>query len=347
MNEKDKSKKYKIRTYFTIWTLISALASILVVVIIFFILNLNIDIAEFMNNHTFVTTGILLVVPLVIGTVITILIGNPVLKIMKNLSKAINEISNGNYKVRLPETNPLKELNQNFNKMVSELDSVEILRDDFVNNFSHEFKTPIVSIKGFAEELKRNDLTEEEKIKYLDIIIEESNRLAELSTNILNLSKIEKQTILTDKVKVNIGEQIRKVILVEMKKIEHKNIELNLEIDDVNAIVNEGLMEQVWINIIENAIKYSNQNGMLDISVKNNGEEIIVKIKDNGIGIEEEELEHIFNKFYKIDKSASSPGNGLGLALAKKIVDLHEGKIEVKSKINEGTEFTIELKKQM
>ncbi len=347
MNEKDKSKKYKIRTYFTIWTLISALASILVVVIIFFILNLNIDIAEFMNNHTFVTTGILLVVPLVIGTVITILIGNPVLKIMKNLSKAINEISNGNYKVRLPETNPLKELNQNFNKMVSELDSVEILRDDFVNNFSHEFKTPIVSIKGFAEELKRNDLTEEERIKYLDIIIEESNRLAELSTNILNLSKIEKQTILTDKVKVNIGEQIRKVILVEMKKIEHKNIELNLEIDDVNAIVNEGLMEQVWINIIENAIKYSNQNGMLDISVKNNGEEIIVKIKDNGIGIEEEELEHIFNKFYKIDKSASSPGNGLGLALAKKIVDLHEGKIEVKSKINEGTEFTIELKKQM
>lgn len=347
MNEKDKSKKYKIRTYFTIWTLISALASILVVVIIFFILNLNIDIAEFMNNHTFVTTGILLVVPLVIGTVITILIGNPVLKIMKNLSKAINEISNGNYKVRLPETNPLKELNQNFNKMVSELDSVEILRDDFVNNFSHEFKTPIVSIKGFAEELKRNDLTEEERIKYLDIIIEESNRLAELSTNILNLSKIEKQTILTDKVKVNIGEQIRKVILVEMKKIEHKNIELNLEIDDVNAIVNEGLMEQVWINIIENAIKYSNQNGMLAISVKNNGEEIIVKIKDNGIGIEEEELEHIFNKFYKIDKSASSPGNGLGLALAKKIVDLHEGKIEVKSKINEGTEFTIELKKQM
>lgn len=347
MNEKDKSKKYKIRTYFTIWTLISALASILVVVIIFFILNLNIDIAEFMNNHTFVTTGILLVVPLVIGTVITILIGNPVLKIMKNLSKAINEISNGNYKVRLPETNPLKELNQNFNKMVSELDSVEILRDDFVNNFSHEFKTPIVSIKGFAEELKRNDLTEEERIKYLDIIIEESNRLAELSTNILNLSKIEKQTILTDKVKVNIGEQMRKVILVEMKKIEHKNIELNLEIDDVNAIVNEGLMEQVWINIIENAIKYSNQNGILDISVKNNGEEIIVKIKDNGIGIEEEELEHIFNKFYKIDKSASSPGNGLGLALAKKIVDLHEGKIEVKSKINEGTEFTIELKKQM
>ena len=347
MNEKDKSKKYKIRTYFTIWTLISALASILVVVIIFFILNLNIDIAEFMNNHTFVTTGILLVVPLVIGTVITILIGNPVLKIMKNLSKAINEISNGNYKVRLPETNPLKELNQKFNKMVSELDSVEILRDDFVNNFSHEFKTPIVSIKGFAEELKRNDLTEEERIKYLDIIIEESNRLAELSTNILNLSKIEKQTILTDKVKVNIGEQMRKVILVEMKKIEHKNIELNLEIDDVSAIVNEGLMEQVWINIIENAIKYSNQNGILDISVKNNGEEIIVKIKDNGIGIEEEELEHIFNKFYKIDKSASSPGNGLGLALAKKIVDLHEGKIEVKSKINEGTEFTIELKKQM
>ncbi len=347
MNEKDKSKKYKIRTYFTIWTLISALASILVVVIIFFILNLNIDIAEFMNNHTFMTTGILLVVPLAIGTVITILIGNPVLKIMKNLSKAINEISNGNYKVRLPETNPLKELNQNFNKMVSELDSVEILRDDFVNNFSHEFKTPIVSIKGFAEELKRNDLTEEERIKYLDIIIEESNRLAELSTNILNLSKIEKQTILTDKVKVNIGEQIRKVILVEILKIENKNIELNLDIDDVNAIVNEGLMEQVWINIIENAIKYSNQNGILDISVKKNDEEIIVKIKDNGIGIEEEKLEHIFNKFYKIDKSTSSPGNGLGLALAKKIVDLHEGKIEVKSKVNEGTEFTIELKKQV
>ena len=300
MNNKQLTKKNKIHTYFIIWTFITFISSIGVVFLILLLLNLNFNFLDIIYNHPIVFMIALLIMLFIIGSIMTIIIGNPVLKIIEELSSVLNEVSNGNYKARLKPTKALKELNNNFNKMIAELDSVEILRSDFVNNFSHEFKTPIVSIKGFAEELKRNDLTEEEKQKYLDIIINEANRLTELSTNILNLSKIEKQEIITDKKKVNIGEQIRKVILMEMKKIESKQLNLNLDINDCFAIVNEDLLEQVWINLVENAIKYNKEKGEIFISVNQDKKNIIVQIKDNGIGISKENLGHIFNKFYSI-----------------------------------------------
>lgn len=343
-NKNNLSKKNKIHTYFIIWTCISLISSFGIVLIILFILHLNMDLLNLIKTHSAIVVFLLLITPLLIGALMTIILGNPILKIMEDISFVLNEISNGNFKARLKPTKVLKDFNHNFNKMVSELDSVEILRSDFVNNFSHELKTPIVSIKGFAEELKRKDLTEEERQKYLEIIVNESNRLTELSTNILNLSKIEKQEIVTNKRKVNIGEQIRKVILMEMKKIEQKELHLELDIKDYYALVNEDLMEQVWINLIENAIRYSKENGTISIQISKNNEEIVVKIKDNGIGIAQEHLPHIFDKFYKVDHFVTSRGNGLGLTLTKKIIDLHKGRIEVTSKIGKGTEFTVLLK---
>ena len=200
-------KKNKIHTYFVIWSLIVLFSSIIVsgVVIITIILSLNINILDMLKEKPFISIFILIITEVLVGIIMTIAIGNPIIKIMDELEKILKEITNGNYKVRLKDTKYLKEMNKNFNKMVAELDSVEILRSDFINNFSHELKTPLVSIKGYAEELKRGDLTKEEKDKYLDIIITEANRLTSLSTNILNLSKIEKQEILTDTKKVNIG----------------------------------------------------------------------------------------------------------------------------------------------
>lgn len=346
MKNNNISKKNKIQTYFVIWTFVALLSSLAVIALILFILNLNIDVFAMIKEKTLLSIVIIIVAEMLFGGVATIIIGNPIIKIMDEIERILKEITMGNYKVRLKETKYLKDINRNFNKMISELDSVEILRSDFINNFSHELKTPLVSIKGYAEELKRNDLTEEEKNKYLDIIINESNRLTSLSTNILNLSKVEQQQILTDKTKINVGEQIRQVILIELKKIEKKNINLDLDIDDCYIEANEGLIEQVWINIIENSIKFTETNGNLSIKVKEEEDKIVVKIKDNGIGIEEESLNHIFDKFYSTKDSNGKTGNGLGLALTKKILDLHSASVLVNSSKNKYTEFIIKFNKE-
>ena len=348
MKSDNNSKKNKIHTYFVIWSLIVLFSSIVVsgIVIFTLILSLNIDILDILKEKPCISIIVLILIEIVVGVVMTVIIGNPIVKIMDELERILKEITKGNYKVRLKDTKYLKEMNRNFNKMISELDSVEILRNDFINNFSHELKTPLVSIKGYAEELKRGGLTEEEKNKYLDIIINESNRLTSLSTNILNLSKVEQQQILTDLAKVNVGEEVRQVVLIELKKIEKKNISLDLDIDDCYTLANEGMLEQVFINIIENSIKFTEPNGKINIKVYEKDSKVIVKIKDNGKGIERENLNHIFDKFYTTKDKNNNIGNGLGLALAKKIVDLHEGYIEVTSEKDKYTEFTIILRKE-
>lgn len=347
MKSDNNAKKNKIHTYFVIWSLIVLFSSIIVsgIVIFTLILSLNIDIFDILKEKPFISIIVLILTEIIVGVVMAIIIGNPIVRIMDELERILKEITKGNYKVRLKDTKYFKEMNRNFNKMISELDSVEILRNDFINNFSHELKTPLVSIKGYAEELKRGDLTEEEKNKYLDIIINESNRLTSLSTNILNLSKVEKQQILTDTKRVNVGECVRQVVLMELKKIEKKNIALDLEIDDCYTLANNGMLEQVFINIIENSIKFTEANGKINIKVYVNDSKVIVKIKDNGKGIERENLNHIFDKFYTTKDKNNNSGNGLGLALAKKIVDLHEGCIEVTSEKDKYTEFTIILNK--
>ena len=348
MKSDNNAKKNKIHTYFVIWSLIVLFSSIIVsgIVIFTLILSLNIDIFDILKEKPFISIIVLILTEIIVGVVMTIIIGNPIVKIMDELERILKEITKGNYKVRLKDTKYLKEMNRNFNKMISELDSVEILRNDFINNFSHELKTPLVSIKGYAEELKRGGLTEEEKNKYLDIIINESNRLTSLSTNILNLSKVEQQQILTDLAKVNVGEEVRQVVLIELKKIEKKNISLDLDIDDCYTLANEGMLEQVFINIIENSIKFTEPNGKINIKVYEKNSKVIVKIKDNGKGIERENLNHIFDKFYTTKDKNNNIGNGLGLALAKKIIDLHEGYIEVSSEKDKYTEFTIILRKE-
>ena len=266
---------------------------------------------------------------ILIGTVIAIVFSKKPLKPFHQIMEATDKIANGDYTVRLNLKGPeeIQRLGNKFNHMAEELSSVEMLRTDFVSNFSHEFKTPIVSIRGFAKALKWDDLTPEERDEYLDIIISESERLSALSLNVLYLSKIENQTILADKKSYNLSEQIRLAVALLDQKFSEKQLEIIFDAEEYFVTANEEMMKQVWINLLDNAVKFSPVGSKIEIRIKQTGGSLSVKISDQGGGMSPETKEHIFDKFYQGDLSHSTSGNGLGLTIVKKIIDLHNGNI--------------------
>lgn len=284
------------------------------------------------------------VVSVLIGTVLAILFSKAPLHPLRELMAATDKIADGDYSVRLTLKGPeeFRELGNKFNHMAEELGSVEMLRTDFVNNFSHEFKTPIVSIRGFAKALKWDDLTPEEREEYLDIIISESERLSALSLNVLYLSKIENQTILTDKKRYNLSEQIRLVVALLDRKLCEKQIEITFDAEEFFIQGNEEMLKQVWINLLDNAIKFSPDDSKIDIGITANTDRTTVTITDHGEGMSPETMAHLFDKFYQGDLSHSTSGNGLGLSIVRKIVDLHGGKLSVRSS-DRGSTFEVIL----
>lgn len=264
---------------------------------------------------------------------------------IKKITDATKKVASGDFTIELEtkRDDEIGELTHNFNKMVKELNSIECLQKDFINNVSHEIKTPISSIQGFAKLLEADDLSKEERKEYAEIIKEESDRLLYLSTNILKLAKLENQERIMNKTKFNIAEQIRRTISVLEPKWKEKNIKFNVSLKEQEFWDEKDLMYQVWMNIIENSIKFSKQDGQIDVKMKTNQDSIIVEIKDYGIGMEEEEAKKIFDRFYQVDKSHTKPGAGLGMTIAKRIVELSGGKIEVTSKLNESTTFIVTL----
>jgi len=292
---------------------------------------------------------LIFVIPLtsiIIGTIISLITSRRVLKPLNELINATKEIAKGNFSVQVVNNHNCGELGDlisSFNDMVRQLNGVEMLHRDFINNFSHEFKTPIISIRGFATQLKNSTLTNEEREEYADIIIRESERLTNMSTNILILDKLENQVIVSNKTKFSLDEQLRNCILLLEKQWESKNLDLQIDLSEVTIFNNEEMLEQVWLNLIGNAIKYSPENSKLTIECYKNGSEIKIKIIDSGIGMTDEVMAHIFDKFYQGDLAHKSEGNGLGLSIAKRILDLCDGKISVKSKLNKGSTFTVWL----
>ena len=271
--------------------------------------------------------------------------------------RATKIIAKGDFKVQVPNTTniiAIRELIESFNRMADELSGIEIFRNDFINNFSHEFKTPIVSIKGFAKQLRKNNLSEEKRLEYTDIIIKECERLSAMSSKVLLLTKLENQQIITDKKDYSLDEQIRNCILLLEKQWNKKNIALNVELAPAVFYGNEEMLSHVWLNLIDNAVKYSSENGEISVSCresrKTNASGSIenmteVKITDTGIGMDEKTLKHIFEKFYQGDSAHSDSGNGLGLPLVKRIVELCGGRISVQSEKDKGTSFYIYLPK--
>ncbi len=271
---------------------------------------------------------------------------------LKNIFRPIEQINEATKKVALGEydieletkrEDEIGELTNNFNKMTRGLKSTENLQKEFINNVSHEIKTPVSSIEGFAKFLKDKDLTDEEREEYANIIIEEAKRLENLTGKILKLSKLNNQEIITNKQEIEVAEQIRKAISLLEPKWSKKDIKINVSLEEKIFLGDEDLIFQVWVNIIDNAIKFSNEGESIDIKVYEKDSNINVEIKDHGIGMKEEELEKVYDRFYQIDRSHSKEGSGLGLAIVKRIVELSEGKIEIKSKENKGTTVIVKL----
>ena len=289
-----------------------------------------------------------LIISTVIATIISGIASKRILRPIRTLSKATEEVAKGNFSVKIgiPKDYEFSLLAKNFNKMVHELSSIETLRNDFVSNVSHEIKTPIASIQGFAKLIQDKNLDDDERSEFTDIIISESSRLSKLTSNILKLSKLENQEVITGKAEFALDEQIRCAILIMEPEWSEKGIDLDIDLDKVSIIGNEDLLQQVWLNIIGNAIKFTEKGGTIGIKLMDLKDKIVIKVSDNGVGMNEETQRHIFDKFYQGDKSHLSKGNGLGLSLVKRIIELCDGEIKVRSKLYYGTTFTIGLPKK-
>ncbi len=235
---------------------------------------------------------------------------------------------------------------QEFNSMVKEIEASRTEMENFTNEFTHEFKTPITSIKGFADLLleSNEEVTEEERREYLQIISDQAGRLSHLSQNALLLSKIEATQILTEKSEFSLSEQIEKAAVLLLKQMDEKNITLDIPEDaDLHFTGNEELMEQVWINLLGNAVKFTPENGTVTVEERESEDEIRISIRDSGPGMTEEVMAHIFEKYYRYDKGSMIKGNGIGLAIVHRITELSGGRIEVESTPGEGSTFTVVL----
>ncbi len=285
------------------------------------------------------------IVCIVLGTVITAFISRTILQPIRDLNKATTEVARGNFSVRVRESMDAEygTLTRNFNRMAEELSGIETLRGDFISSVSHEFKTPLASIQGFAKLLQDESISDSERREYTQIIIDETVRLSKLASNILNLSKLENQTTIGSKTRFSLDEQIRKIILMLEPEWSKKNISLDIALDDIYYYGNEDLMGQIWQNIINNAIKFTPVDGKIKVQLYQTESNITVRISDNGIGIPHDAKEKIFEKFYQGDHSRKTEGNGLGLALVKRIIDLCNGNIYVENLYEGGVCFVVEL----
>ena len=284
------------------------------------------------------------VASIIVGTIISVFLGKIPMRPVYKLIYALNSLATGNYDTRLSMNVPKvgTDLEESFNILAEELQNTEMLRSDFVNNFSHEFKTPLVSIKGFARLLQKGSLPEEKKKEYIDIISAESSRLADMATKVLDLTKLENQNILTDVSEYNVSEQLRESILLLERKWLEKELEISADFEEYQIHGNQEMLKQVWINLIDNAIKFSPSGGAIGVSVTRNADCIMVMVSNGGAPIKEEEKERIFQKFYQGDTSHTSQGNGIGLAIVRRIVELHDGEVWVDS-TEEQTTFTVKL----
>lgn len=234
---------------------------------------------------------------------------------------------------------------KSINDMTDELNAMEKMRQEFVSNVSHEIQSPLTSIKGFARALQDNNLSEEKREHYLTIIETETTRLSKLSQNLLNLTLLESEEYTPERVTYRLDQQLKQIVLNSEPLWAEKEIELELNLEKVHITADQESMSQVWINLIHNSIKFTPSGGTITIQLKEYEKVVEVRIRDSGIGISEEQKQHIFERFYKADSSRNRAygGSGLGLAIVKKVLDLHQGEIKVESEEGSGTEFIVRI----
>jgi signal transduction histidine kinase len=272
---------------------------------------------------------------------------------IKKIGEAAERIIEGDFSVRIPRLNEaygensLNRVIDCFNKMAEELSGTETLRTDFIANVSHELKTPLSVMQNYAVMLQSKSLSEEERVEYARAISESSKRLAALITNILKLNKLENQQIIPLSESYDLGEQICECLLAFEDVWEKKNIEIETDIGDgVTVCADPEMMSLVWNNLFSNAFKFTDNGGKVCVKVFCDGEDAVVKIEDTGCGISGEVGAHMFDKFYQGDTSHSAKGNGLGLSIVKRIIDLLSAEIYVESEPGVGSTFTVRIAKR-
>ncbi len=299
------------------------------------------------GTQSYYLLGMSLIFTLLIGVFKRYVYGKP----LKRIAKAARQITEGDFSVRVEslrkdgKKDEIEVLIEDFNKMAEELNSVETLKGDFIANVSHEIKSPLSIIQSYTMALKDRDLTPDKREEYADTVIGATQKLSLMVANILKLNKLENQEIYAVKRRYQLGEQLRRCALSQMESWQTKNIDFQIDIEDIIINYDESLLEIVWNNLISNAIKFTEPGGKVELSSTVDEEYVYVKIKDTGCGMSEEEMERIFDKFYQGDSSHSTQGNGLGLALVKKVLQLAEGEIKIESSPNKGSTFTVKLKK--
>lgn len=293
-----------------------------------------------------ITLIVFAVVSIIVGMIFSRFAARRPIGTIVEISEATKEIAKGNFDVRLNEDIRITEIQtmaHNFNIMTRELATTEMLRNDFIENVSHEFKTPLSAIDGYVTLLQREDLSDKKRSEYTERILFNTKRLSALTGNILLLSRLENQEIEIKKESYSLDEQLREVLLMYEPQWSKKNLDLDIDLDPVIFYGNKDLLAQVWQNLIGNAIKFVADNGQIRVLLRQRQSNIEVTVVDNGPGMKNEVMERIYEKFYQGDTSRTSSGNGLGLTLAKRIVDLHDGTIQASSKIGKGTVFRVSL----
>lgn len=297
-----------------------------------------------LTNSTYV-----LFVVLIVSLITRLIMNTTFSKPLLYIGQAARKVARGDFTVRVHsqrkdnKKDELEVLIEDFNKMVEELATIETLKSDFIANVSHEIKTPLAIIQSYAFALRKEELPLKEKQAYIKTIIEASQKLSQLVTNVLRLNKLESQEIIQSEV-YSLDEQIRCCILALEDKFDEKNLELEVDLDEVTIQTDESLMEIVWNNLLNNAIKFTEPNGTVKIELKKYAKSIEVSICDTGCGMSEENCHRIFDRFYQGDTSHSAEGNGLGLSLVKRVIDLIDGDIEVESELGKGTKFIVTMK---
>lgn len=301
-----------------------------------------------------VIAGVMIAVVVVLSAVCSLIdllrrrltVDRPVEKILD----ATDKIASGDFSARLDIRHPLHRYDpydyimENLNKMAAELSRTEVLHTDFISNVSHEIKTPLAIIQNYASSLRDKDLDERTRAKYAQTLVDASERLTALISDILRLNKLENQEIKPDGETIDLTESLAACVIGFEETIERKGLELECDLEEgVRVLSSSGYLELVWNNLLSNAVKFTERGGKIAVSLKREGGRAVVRIADTGCGISAETGKHIFEKFYQGDTSHAQEGNGLGLALVKKVIDRTGGTIAVNSEVGEGTVFTVTI----
>lgn len=283
---------------------------------------------------------------LLLGVTIALFVGKLIIVPIQNISDAFNELSKGNFSVKVPEDAriaEIREISQRFNAMTFDLSHIETLRNDFVVNVSHEFKTPIAAIEGYATLLQNPGLSAEKHGHYVEKILDNARKLSTLSSNILMLSKLENRQTVPQYTEYRLDEQLRRDILSLENKWAEKGLEFDLDLPFQMYYGCEQLLDRVWTNLLDNAVKHSPEGGTVRVRLWREEGQTVVSVADRGEGMPPEVQKHIFEKFYQGDPSRKAEGNGLGLALVKRILDLCGGTVAVESAPGKGSVFLVTL----